>query len=108
MVDNVRVEQEKRIKYTKMIANCVMLDNMLEISAALNTLAKEGHVPTGDQLAALSPYQTRHIKRFGDYELDLSAIAEPVTDDLTFEVEPPDHRGTMKATAPALPAPKSA
>jgi TnpA family transposase len=104
MTDNVYVEQEKRIKYTDLIANCVMLDNTLEISASLNTLAKEGRVPTVDQLAALSPYQTRHIKRFGDYELDLSAIAEPVMDDLTFEIEPPEHLTTVEAGTPALPA----
>ncbi len=40
--DNVYEEQEKRIKYTGVIANCVMLDNTIEISAALNALAKEG------------------------------------------------------------------
>lgn len=57
------VEAEKRVKYTGIIANCVMLDNTVEISNALNTLAKEGMVPTIDELAALSPYQTRHIKR---------------------------------------------
>ena len=82
-------EQEKRIKYTGIIANCVMLDNTVEISVALNTLAKEGVIPTVDELAALSPYQTKHIKRFGNYELDLSAVPAPITDDLTFAVEPP-------------------
>jgi len=39
----------------------------------------------------------RHIKRFGNYELDLSAIAVPVTDDLTFEIEPPQEAGTIEA-----------
>ena len=71
------------------IANCVMLDNTVEISAALNTLAKEGLIPTIDELAALSPYLTKHIKRFGNYELDLSAVPAPITDDLTFAIEPP-------------------
>jgi TnpA family transposase len=107
MIDNVYTEQEKRIKYTDLISNCVMLDNMLGISAALNTLAREGHIPTVEQLAALSPYQTRHIKRFGDYELDLSAIAPPVLDDLTFEIGPPPTE-TVEANVPALPAPSGA
>jgi hypothetical protein len=53
----------------------------------LNALAKEGLIPIIDELAALSPYQTRHIKRFSNYELDLSQIAAPPTDDLTFELE---------------------
>src|SRR5260370_19170760 len=53
--DNVYEEQEKRIKYTGIIANCLMLDNTLEISAALNALAKEGCVPSIDELAGRYP-----------------------------------------------------
>lgn len=74
-----------------------MLDNTVEISNALNALAKEGMVPTIDELAALSPYQTKHIKRFGNYELDLSAIPAPVTDDLTFAIEPPEGSDVVEA-----------
>ncbi len=96
--DNVYEEQEKRIKYTGIIANCVMLDNTIEISAALNALAKEGCIPTIDELAALSPYITRQIKRFGNYELDLSAIPAPVTDDLTFEIEPPQEARAVEVS----------
>ncbi len=97
--DNVYAEQEKRIKYTGLIANCIMLDNTLEISAALNTLAKEGCIPTIDELAALSPYITRQIKRFGHYELDLLAIPAPTTDDLTFELEPPQEPEAVEASS---------
>jgi hypothetical protein len=107
MTDNVYVEQEKRIKYTDLIANCIMLDNMLEMNTALNSLVREGCTPTIDQLAALSPYQTRHIKRFGDYELDLDVVALPATDDLAFEMEPPpDGRG--ETPTKALPEPNPA
>jgi hypothetical protein len=60
-------EQEKLVKYTGLLTNCLILDNTLEISAALNTLAAEGYRPSRDELAALSPYQTRLLKRFGDY-----------------------------------------
>jgi hypothetical protein len=74
-----------------------MLDNTVEISNALNALAREGIVPTIDELAALSPYQTRHIKRFGNYELDLSAIPAPVTDDLTFAIELPGKPDVVEA-----------
>jgi hypothetical protein len=68
-----------------------------QISAALNALAKEGYIPTIDELAALSPYLTRHIKRFGNNELDLAAIPALATDDLTFEIEPPQESGTIEA-----------
>jgi len=97
------VEQEKRVKYTGIIANCVMLDNTVEISTALNALAKEGLVPTIDELAALSPYQTKHIKRFGNYELDLRAVPVPITDDLTFALEPPDEPEVVEADQSVLP-----
>lgn len=79
--------------------------NTIEISAALNALAREGCIPTIDELAALSPYMTRHIKRFGNYELDLSAIPAPVTDDLTFEIEPTPEAETVEADQNALPKP---
>lgn len=96
------IEAEKRIKYTGLIANCVMLDNTLEISNALNALAREGLIPTIDELAALSPYQTRHIKRFGNYELDLSAVPAPIADDLTFAIEPPKEPEVVEADQEAL------
>jgi Tn3 transposase DDE domain-containing protein len=87
--ENIYEEQEKHVKYTSLLANCVILDNTIEISAALNALAKEGCIPTLDELAALAPYQTRHIKRFGNYEIDLSAVPALIADDLTFPLEPP-------------------
>jgi len=99
VVQSPGLESNYRSVYinTGLIANCLMLDNTIEISAALNALAKEGYLPTIDELAALSPYQTRHIKRFGNYELDLSAIPAPVTDDLTFALEPPRETDTIEA-----------
>ncbi len=50
------VEQEKRIKYTGLLANCITLDNTVESSTALNALAQKGLIPTIEELAALSPY----------------------------------------------------
>lgn len=79
-----------------------MLDNTLEISNALNTLAKEGLIPTIDELAALSPYQTKHMKRFGNYELDLSAVPTSIADDLTFAIEPPKEPDVVEADQEAL------
>ena len=36
---------------------------------------------TKDELAALSPYQTQHIKRFGNYVIDLETLPQPIDDD---------------------------
>jgi hypothetical protein len=33
-------------------------------------------------VAALSPYLTRHIKRFGDYVLDLSVRPDPLDEEM--------------------------
>ena len=98
LLDRTYEEIEKRVKYTGVIANCVMLDNVIEMNAALNQLSKEGLIPTIDELAALSPYQTRHLKRFGNYELDLSQITAPPTDDLTFKIEQAEEPVAVEAS----------
>jgi hypothetical protein len=38
----------------------------------------EGHPVTREDVAVLSPYMTGHIKRFGDYVLDLTATPQPL------------------------------
>jgi hypothetical protein len=60
----------------------------------LNQLAAEGHPVHGEDVAALSPYATRHILRFGDYVLDLSPPTSAVSTHLELKagagpVEPP-------------------
>jgi hypothetical protein len=73
------------------------------VSTALNRLAREGLVPTIDELAALSPYQTKHIKRFGNYELDMQTVPVPVTDDLAFALEAPEEPGVVEAEPTTSP-----
>ncbi len=89
MYEHAFDEQEKQVKYTGLLTNCVILDNTVEISAALNALAQEGYLLSIDEVAALSLYQTRHIKRFGNYEIDFEAVPTLNADDLTFTLEPP-------------------
>ena len=74
-------ESEKRMKYNSLLANAVVLNNTLEMSAVLKELVQEGYVLTKDELAALSPYQTQHIKRFGNYVIDLETLPQPIDDD---------------------------
>jgi hypothetical protein len=102
LLDRTFAEVEKRVKYTGVLANCVMLDNVIELNTALNALANEGLIPSIDELAALSPYQTRHLKRFGNYKLDLEQIPAPETSDLTFEVEQEGRVEAYDATASRL------
>ncbi len=70
------VEQEKRIKYRDLVANAVMLHNVVDMTNVLYELKQEGICVTPEVVVRLSPYLTEHIKRFGQYILDMEA--EPV------------------------------
>ncbi len=63
---------EKVVKFNELLANCVIFHNAVELTAVLNQLKSEGYPVRAEDVAALSPYMTRHIRRFGDYVLDLS------------------------------------
>lgn len=74
-------------KYNHLVANCLIFYNVLEISRFLNKLIQEGHAVDEAAIAALSPYLTHHVNRFGHYCLDLErcppAIDGDVVDVLT-------------------------
>lgn len=71
-------EREKRITYTNLIANAIMLQNVVDITRILKELKAEGITFAQEDVAALSPYMTRHIRRFGEYRLDLSDLPPPL------------------------------
>jgi TnpA family transposase len=75
-------EQEKRIKYTDMVANAVIFQNVVDMTQVLVELGREGLPIAREDLAALSPYLTHHIRRFGDYVVDLAQVPPPVEDNL--------------------------
>jgi Tn3 transposase DDE domain len=64
-------EMEKAIKYTDLIANCIMLQNVIDITNICRDLIQEGHTITAEDLSHMSPYITDTIKRFGEYVIDL-------------------------------------
>ena len=75
------VEQEKRIKYLNLVANAVMLHNVVDITNALQTMRTDGHTVTKELIAHISPYITQHIKRFGEYFLDMDELPPPLDPD---------------------------
>jgi hypothetical protein len=75
-------ESEKHIKYVDLLANAVILDNTFQLSEVLKGLIEEGWSITRDELAMLSPYMTHHVKRFGNYVMDLETLPEAIEDDL--------------------------
>ena len=72
------VEQEKSLKYASLVANAIMLSNVVDMSAALAAMAEAGEPVTPDLVAALSPYGREHIRRFGQYVLDMEDLPAPL------------------------------
>ena len=72
------VEQEKRIKYRDLVANAMMLHNVVDMTNVLRQLQQEGVFVTPEVVSRLSPYLTEHIKRFGQYILDMDTQPEPL------------------------------
>lgn len=69
---NDPVEQEKRIKYNDLIANLVMLHNVIDMTSILQQLKHEGYAVNAKTIARISPYLTDHIQRFGEYVIDMN------------------------------------
>ena len=72
------VEQEKRIKYRDVVANVVMLQNVVDMTNVLHDLQRDGVRITPELLVCMSPYLTGHLKRFGHYILDMETPPEPL------------------------------
>lgn len=77
IADNDPEEQEKVIKYNDLVANAVILQNVVDLTAVLRELTREGYGIESEAVATLSPYMTSHIKRFGDYVIDMDNAPEP-------------------------------
>jgi predicted deacylase len=51
---------------------------------AIQALSAEGHPIDQKALATISPYLTRHLKRYGDYVVDLHNIPQPLEEQFTY------------------------
>ena len=72
------VEQEKQLKYASLVANTIMLSNVADMTEALSSMARDGHRVTPGLVACLSPYMREHIRRFGQYVLDMEEVPRPL------------------------------
>ena len=82
IADNDPEEQEKVIKYNDLVANAVIFHNVVDQTRILRELKLEGFPVNREDVATLSPYVTSHIKRFGDYIIDLDTVPEPIDSSL--------------------------
>lgn len=71
-------EMEKAVKYNALIANCIVLHNIIDYSYIIHQLQQEGYDIVKEDVARLSPYLTEHLKRFGDYVLDMQTLPENI------------------------------
>ena len=72
------VEQEKQLKYASLVANTIMLSNVADLTEVLVSMAEDNHPVTPGLVACLSPYAREHIRRFGQYVLDMSDLPAPL------------------------------
>src|SRR5215510_10229895 len=79
IAENDPEEQEKMIKYNDLVANAVIFHNVIDQSRVLTELIAEGFPVEVEDVRTLSPYLTLHIKRFGDYILDLLTLPQPLS-----------------------------
>lgn len=77
ITENDPIEQEKRLKYLDLVASAVILQNTVDMSLAIQKLTAQGYRVNHRFVARLSPYLTRHIKRYGDYVVNLQNIPQP-------------------------------
>lgn len=86
IAENNRDEQRKVIKYNHLVSNCIIFYNVFHITQILQELIMEGH-KIEDTIAALSPYITQHINRFGRYNLDLNRKPPNIDYNLSLDME---------------------
>lgn len=80
-------EQEKRIKYNDLVSNAVILQNVIDMTYILKKLSANGIDLIKEDVAALSPYLTRHIKRFGDYIIDLDNVPNDIDMNISIPIK---------------------
>ncbi|KAI9129140.1 Tn3 family transposase [Acaryochloris sp. CCMEE 5410] len=86
LATNNREEQRKRIRYSHLVANCLIFYNVSEMSRILNELNQEGFKITPEAVKALSPYIRKHINRLGQYLLNLARIPGEINYDLPIQM----------------------
>jgi len=82
IAENTGDEQRKFIKYNHLVANLLVFHNLVTLTNALQRLQHDGLKASEEALATLTPYQTEHTNRFGNYIVNFSRTPEPLPVDL--------------------------
>jgi TnpA family transposase len=68
------VEQLKQVKYMDLVANAVMLHNVADLTNVLSDMVDEDMPVTRELVSRISPYMRDHLRRFGQYSLDMEDL----------------------------------
>jgi hypothetical protein len=96
IADNDPEEQEKRIKYNDLVANAVIFQNVVDMTYALRDLVREGYPLTRADVAALSPYLTKRVRRFGTYTVNLDLVPQPLDGELALPLPEESEEATER------------
>ena len=79
-------QQEKLIKYNDLVANAAIFHNVVDLTEVWQQLLHEGYLLDRNDLAALSPYMTSNIKRFGDYMIDMKTKPRVLDEEIVLAI----------------------
>lgn len=65
---------QKLVRYTDIIANALTVQNVADLTKALETLEQRGYPIKSEDVKHLSAYITEHLQRFGDYTLKMRPV----------------------------------
>lgn len=82
---NEHDEQQKRLLYNDLVASCAILQNAIDMETAIEQLKAEKYPVKESDFDYFSPYPTKHIKRFGNYDIKLNRPSEPWIRDAKFQ-----------------------
>src|SRR2546425_2358980 len=82
ITENDPDEQQKRARYLGVLTSALLFWNVAEMTRVIGELIAEGYPVRVEDLPFLSPYVTRHLKRFGDYTLHTDLAPGPIAYDL--------------------------
>ena len=72
------VEQLKQVKYMDLVANAVILQNVVDLTDVLASMSEEGLPVTRELVARTAPTIRDHLRRFGQYNVDMDDLPPPL------------------------------
>jgi TnpA family transposase len=86
IAENIRHEQQKIIKYNHLVANMIILYNVVTMTKVLGDLADEGYPISPEVLAGTSPFRRGNINRFGTYSMNMEREVPSIEFDIPIPV----------------------